>query len=113
MPHQPDARLMQAGRLRLVTQRLEHSLRLREFASRNGHSGAEACGSSHRCVNGRLAIDQQLRKHAAPGWRSPQERLTGRHPGASAKGAGVASLLRLRRPDLSRIVVSFPHLGMP
>ena len=50
MQSHPNARLPQRGRLRLVTQHLEHGRSLAELAAENGYCFAEAGGYSVRCA---------------------------------------------------------------
>lgn len=71
MHSHPNARLTQKGRLRLVTQHLEHGRSLSELAVENGIS----LRCAYRWLARYLSIYNRLRKHSALGWRSPQQRL--------------------------------------
>jgi len=71
MHSHPNARLTQKGRLRLVTQHLEHGRSLKKLAAENGIS----LRCAYRWLPRYLSIYNRLRKHSALGWRSPQERL--------------------------------------
>jgi hypothetical protein len=71
MHSHPNARLTQKGRLRLVTQHLEHGRNLAELAAESGIS----LRCAYRWLPRYLAIYNRLRKHSALGYRSPQQRL--------------------------------------